>query len=194
MTDTVKAESKQNKLFTTRELVLTALMAVIIAVCSWISVPTEVPFTLQTFAVFLAVELLGGKNGFFAVLTYILLGVAGLPVYAEFTSGIGVLAGMTGGYIVGFLFIPLIFRLAEMIPAKKTAVRIVRDVLAMIVGLAVCYAFGTAWFIHVYTAQVESINISGALKMCVTPFLLFDLGKMAAAVIIAERLRKYVKL
>ncbi len=193
MTDTVKAESKQNKLFTTRELVLTALMAVIIAVCSWISVPTEVPFTLQTFAVFLAVELLGGKNGFFAVLTYILLGVAGLPVYAEFTSGIGVLAGMTGGYIVGFLFIPLIFRLAEMIPAKKTAVRIVRDVLAMIVGLAVCYAFGTAWFIHVYTAQVESINIAGALKMCVTPFLLFDLGKMAAAVLIAERLRKYVK-
>ncbi|MGN0576790.1 MAG: biotin transporter BioY, partial [Ruminococcus sp.] len=58
-------------IFTTRQLVFTALMSVIIAVCSWISIPSEVPFTLQTFAVFCALGILGGKCGTFAVLVYI---------------------------------------------------------------------------------------------------------------------------
>ena len=89
--------------FTTKEIVLTALMAVIMAVCSWISIPTEVPFTLQTFAVFCALLLLGGRNGFFSVLVYILLGAVGIPVFAGFSGGMGVILGTTGGYIVGFL-------------------------------------------------------------------------------------------
>ena len=88
----------------TKDMAYIAVFAVLIAVCSWISIPTTVPFTLQTFAVFLTVGVLGGKRGSLAVLVYILLGCVGVPVFAGFSGGIGVLAGQTGGYIVGFLF------------------------------------------------------------------------------------------
>ena len=68
-----------------------------ITICSWISIPTLVPFTLQTFAVFLTVGLLGGKRGTMAVLVYVLLGAIGIPVFAEFTGGIGIILNNTGG-------------------------------------------------------------------------------------------------
>ena len=61
-------------------MVYIAVFAVLIAICSWISIPTTVPFTLQTFAVFLAVGVLGGKRGSLSVLIYILLGAVGIPV------------------------------------------------------------------------------------------------------------------
>ena len=77
----------KKKLFTTKELVLTAMLAAVIAVCAWISIPATVEFTLQVFGVFCALEILGGRNGFFAILVYILLGAVGLPVFAHFTGG-----------------------------------------------------------------------------------------------------------
>ena len=87
----------------TYDMVCIAVFAVIIAICSWISIPATVPFTLQTFAIFLTVGVLGGKKGSLAVLVYILLGAVGVPVFAGFSAGIGILFGNTGGYIVGFL-------------------------------------------------------------------------------------------
>ena len=66
----------------TRELAYTGILAALIAVCSWISIPTAVPFTLQTFAVFLTLGLLGGRLGTLAVTVYLLLGAVGLPVFA----------------------------------------------------------------------------------------------------------------
>ena len=77
-------------------------LAALMAVCSWISIPTAIPFTLQTMAVFLAVGLLGGKRGTLAVTAYVLLGAVGAPVFANFSGGIGILLGQTGGYILGF--------------------------------------------------------------------------------------------
>jgi len=184
---------KKHSMFTTKEIVFTAFMAVIIAVCSWISIPAQVPFTLQTFAVFCALGLLGGKNGFFAVLVYILLGICGVPVFAGFTGGIGIIMGSTGGYIVGFLLLAVVYLLAEKIPVKSGIARFIVNVSAMIIGLGVCYAFGTAWFMYVYAKSAE-IDLATALKWCVTPFIPIDLAKMALAIVITERVKKYVNI
>ena len=70
----------------TYDMVYIAVFAVLMAICSWISIPATVPFTLQTFAVFLAVCVLGGKRGTIAVVVYILLGAIGIPVFAGFTQ------------------------------------------------------------------------------------------------------------
>ena len=86
------------------------------------------------------VELLGGKKGFVSILVYILLGAVGLPVFSGFKGGIGVLFGTTGGYIVGFILIALIYQISVNLLGNKIYVR----VMAMIAGLIVCYAFGTA--------------------------------------------------
>ncbi|MDO4863855.1 MAG: biotin transporter BioY [Ruminococcus sp.] len=195
MENTIAHEAPKKRLFTTRELTYTALMAVLIIVCSWISIPTpwNVSFTLQTFAVFFSLVLLGGKCGTFSVLTFLLLGAVGLPVFSGFKGGVSALFGLTGGYILGFLLTALIYWLAELIPAKGAA-RIVRNIAAMLVGLAACYLFGTLWFMHVYAIDDKVITFSGALALCVVPYLAFDLAKLALAVILGESLRKLIKV
>ena len=84
-----------------------ALFAVLLTVCAWISVPLPVPFTLQTFAIFAALGILGGRRGTWAVAVYLLLGAVGLPVFSGFRGGLGALLGTTGGYILGFLALAL---------------------------------------------------------------------------------------
>ena len=90
------------------DIAFIALSAALMAVCSWISIPAAVPFTLQTFAVFLTTGLLGGRRSTIAVMLYIFLGAVGLPVFSGFSGGIGHLIGPTGGYIFGFSFTALI--------------------------------------------------------------------------------------
>ena len=118
----------------TYDIVYIAVFAVIMAICSWISIPAAVPFTLQTFGVFIAAGVLGGKRGTLSVLVFILLGAVGIPVFANFSGGIGVLVGPTGGYIIGFLFSALVMWAMEKLPGKKSIMQIV----SMVVGLVVC--------------------------------------------------------
>ena len=103
----------------TRNMVYIAMFAVLISICSWISIPSAVPFTMQTFGIFLAVAVLGGKRGSLAVLVYLLLGLVGVPVFAGFSGGIGCLAGTTGGYIVGFQLTALVMWAMEMMLGKR---------------------------------------------------------------------------
>ncbi len=169
-------------------MVFIAVFAALIAVCSQIQIPSVVPFTLQTFAVFLAVGLLGGKRGTVSVLIYILLGAVGLPVFAGFKGGIGALLGTTGGYIIGFIFSALIMWGFEKIPGKKIPIL----TLSMIAGLIVCYAFGTAWFITVYTNTKEPVGVATALSWCVFPFIIPDLIKIALALFLTGRLKRFM--
>ena len=166
-----------------------ALCAAVMAVCSWISIPAAVPFTMQTFGVFLAVGLLGGRNGTLAVLVYILLGAAGLPVFSGFNGGIGHLFGATGGYIIGFVFSALPMWLAEALFGKSNKVLIV----SMVAGLLVCYAFGTAWFMVVYARDSGSIGLITALSWCVFPYIIPDALKILLAAVLTRRLRPLIK-
>lgn len=175
--------------WTPRDITYTAAMAGLIAVCSWISIPAAVPFTLQTFAVYLALELLGGKRGTFSVLVYLLLGASGLPVFAGFSGGVGVLFGSTGGYILGFLGLSLLYWGFTANFGKKLPVRIA----AMILGLAVCYTFGTVWFLIVYTHTTGPVGLATTLGWCVFPFILPDLIKLILAVVLAGRLTKHMR-
>ncbi|MBQ9663083.1 MAG: biotin transporter BioY [Oscillospiraceae bacterium] len=177
-----------NKQFRVVDLAYMAVCAALIAVCAWITVPAAVPFTLQTFAVFCVLGLLGGKRGTVAILVYILLGAVGLPVFSGFNGGIGALLGTTGGYIIGFIFIGLIYWAAEKLFGTKLAVRIA----AMVIGLLVCYVFGTAWFMLVYARRSGAIALGTALGWCVLPFIVPDLVKMALAVLLSDRLRKFL--
>ena len=172
----------------TKDIALTALFVAVMAVCSWISIPATVPFTLQTFGVFLSVGLLGGKRGSLAILVYLLLGAVGLPVFSGFTGGIGHLLGPTGGYIIGFIFSALLMWLAERLFGKSVTVLAV----SMIAGLIVCYAFGTSWFMSVYTKNTGEIGLMTALGWCVIPYIIPDVAKIVLAVLLTRRLRPYV--
>lgn len=170
----------------TYDMAYIGIFAVMIAVCSWISIPATVPFTLQTFAVFLSVALLGGKRGTMSVVIYILLGAIGVPVFAEFTGGLGIIMNNTGGYIIGFLFAALVMWAAESLFGRKLWVQAV----SMVVGLAVCYAFGTAWFMFVYMRDAGAVGLMTVLGWCVIPFIIPDLVKIGLALMFGRMLRK----
>ena len=174
----------------TYDIVYIAVFAVIMAICSWISIPAAVPFTLQTFGVFIAVGILGGKRGTLSVLVFILLGAIGVPVFAGFSGGIGVLAGTTGGYIIGFLFSALVMWAMEALWGKSPAVQI----LSMLAGLIVCYAMGTVWFMVVYTKTSGAVSLGTVLGWCVIPFIIPDLVKIALAFVLSRRVRKLVPM
>lgn len=174
----------------TLDMVYIAMFTVLIAICSWISIPTTVPFTLQTFGVFVTVGVLGGKRGSLSVLIYLLLGAIGIPVFAGFTGGMGIVLGSTGGYIIGFLLSTLLMWGMEKLLGKKTWVL----ALSMVLGLLVCYIFGTIWFMLVYTRETGAIGLWTALGWCVFPFVIPDLGKIVLALLICKRLAKVIKV
>ncbi|MBR4576910.1 MAG: biotin transporter BioY [Clostridia bacterium] len=184
---------KKTKGFQTKDLAYVAVCAVLMAVCSWISIPAAVPFTLQTFAVFCSLGFLGGRRGTAAILVYLLLGALGVPVFAGFSGGIGILFGATGGYLLGFILMGLVYWLGEQLSRDGRGVRGVR-IVSMILGLLLCYAFGTAWFMFVYARQSGAIALGTALAWCVIPFLLPDLVKLALALQLSGRLRKVLHL
>lgn len=186
---TVKTINLTQKIKTI-DIAFIAMFSAILAVCSWISIPAAVPFTLQTFGVFLAVGVLGGKRGTLTVLTYILMGMIGVPVFAGFSGGIGCLLGSTGGYIIGFLFSAILMWLMECLLGKKKWVLI----LSMIFGLLVCYLFGTIWFMFVYARSTGAIGMWTALTWCVIPYIIPDGIKIGLAFVMSMRLKRISKL
>ena len=185
MSDNTTAVSpKTGGRLTTRDITICALSIALIAVCSWISIPMTIPFTLQTFAVCLIAALLGARRAVIGTLAYIVLGAVGVPVFAGFKGGIGSLLGPTGGYIIGFIFTALIVGFAAERFGRSLQVLIP----AMIIGILVCYAFGTAWFVIVYTRTKEAIGIGAALGWCVTPYIPADTVKLLLASFLACRL------
>ena len=174
----------------TVDMAYIAMFAVVMAVCAWISIPAAVPFTLQTLGVFLAVGMLGGKRGTLAVLIYLLLGAVGMPVFAGFNGGLGYMLGSTGGYIVGFLLSALTMWGFEAALGRKTWVLAV----SMVLGLAVCYAFGTAWFMVVYAKNTGAIGLMTALGWCVIPYIVPDLVKIALALLLQKLLSSAIRL
>ena len=162
------------------------MFTALIAVCSIISIPIgEVPITLQTFAICLAAAMLGWKRGTLSVLIYILLGAVGVPVFAGMSGGIGILAGPTGGYIIGFILTALVVGFA----ADKWQRKALPLTIAMVIGVLLCYAVGTVWFM-----VVTKMHLGESLMLCVVPFLIPDAVKIALAMILSNRLSKVVTL
>lgn len=170
-----------------RSLTMIALSAALMAVCSFITVPNPfVPFTLQTFGLYVTILLLGGRRATLAVLLYLALGAVGLPVFSGFRGGIGALLGFTGGYLIGFLFCSLTaWGLEKLLPEGT-----LREGLSLAIGTLVCYAFGTAWFVAVYTGEKGPIGLMTVLTTCVLPFLIPDALKGVLALIVSGRLKR----
>lgn len=160
-------------------MVLASLFASLTAICAWVSVPVaDIAFTLQTFGVLLTLGVLGGKWGSVSIMIYLLLGAVGLPVFSGFQGGIGVLLGVTGGYIWGFLFSGLAYWALERMGKLP----------AMVAALAVCYLCGCAWFFLYSGGGWVFI-----LMKCVVPYLIPDGVKLGLALNLSKRIGRHMK-
>lgn len=188
MGDRTAPDTSSSKM-SAKDIAFVALFVSLMAVCSWISVPAAVPFTMQTFAVFLTSALIGGRLGTITVIVYLLLGATGVPVFAGFSGGISELLGPSGGYLIGFVFSALVMWAAESV--SDGSFRSVT--VSMVPALLICYAFGTAWFVIVYTKTSGSIGIGAALSMCVLPYIIPDVLKIFLASALARKLRPLIR-
>ena len=120
----------------TKELAYIALMTAVISVLAPISLPIvgEVPISLATLAVMLSGVLLGSRNGAAAAALYLVLGAIGVPVFAGYTSGAGILFGVTGGYLFGY--IPLAFLSGWFYERAKPEKKIMAAFAGMITAVA----------------------------------------------------------
>lgn len=166
-----------------RDMTLAALFAAVIAVMApWSFSAGAVPITLATLAIYLASAVLGWKKAALAVVIYVMLGAAGLPVFSGATGGLQKLAGPTGGYILGYIPLAVIAGLF----AEKYA-NIPGRVAGMLLGTLVLYVLGTAWF-----CVSLGKDPGYAIGVCVLPFLPGDAVKIAAASVLAGKLRSAV--
>lgn len=150
-----------------------------------ISIPFPVPFTLQLLGVYFALFYLGGKRGLIAVLLYVAIGALGLPVFSGFSGGFGRLFDATGGFILGFILLAIVYLALDRILPAKGGVRVVPTV----VSLLAFYAFGSIWYAAFYTdGSLGGYLASTALT--VLPFILPDLVKIALAALLASRIKK----
>lgn len=169
-----------------REMCLTALMTALICVAAPLTVPVGViPVSLATLAVYLAGALLGSKRGVMAVALYLLIGAVGVPVYAGFGAGIQKLVGVTGGYLWGYLPCAAVVGFA----ADRARGRGWMLPVSMILGTAICYGLGTAWFM----LQMR-MGLAESLASCVLPFLPGDAVKIVLASAAVPVLRRKLKI
>ena len=146
----------------TRDMCFIAFFAAIIAICAQISfpLPSGVPLTLQTFAVLLAGIVLGPKKGALAVIVYILLGAAGIPVFTQFRGGINVIAGPTGGFILSF---PIMAFAAGIGAGKNSVIGLASGLTG---GVAINFFSGMLFFSFIMSAGLRT-----AFAATVLPFI-----------------------
>ena len=169
-----------------KEMTLTAVAAALICIAGPLVIPIgPIPLSLATFAVYLAGAVSGKKRGTLAVGLYLLIGIIGVPVFSGFSGGFQKLAGVTGGYLAGYLPCAYLAGLGSEMAEREGKPRMLP--VMMTAGTLLLYAIGTAWF------MIQSGNAFGtALSLCVVPFLPGDAAKIAAAAMLTVPVRKAV--
>ena len=195
---TIVSGDENRRLPNTYDIVLEAIGAAIIVIGSYISLTVlTVPFTLQTLAIFAVLMTTGGKRGTVSIFCYLLLGTIGLPVFAGFKGGFASILGPTGGFLIGFIPMGLIYLvLADKvfdIESMSRGRRVAFKAWISVVCELVLYIVGVAWFMTVYAAQTGPVGLMTALGWCVFPFLIPDAVKIVFAITVSEACRGAVK-
>ena len=172
--------------FDIRSMTLVSVMTAVCCILAPVSIPIgPVPVSLSVLAVLLTAYLLGPKLGTLSILLYILIGLAGLPVFSGYQGGPAKLFGPTGGYIIGYLPLVLISGWAVWhSPSRKWYLHLI----GMAVGMLTCYALGTGWFL-----LLMHTSLSEALALCVYPFVAFDGVKILTACILGNTITRALR-
>lgn len=177
----------------TYNIVLAGISAALIAVCAWIAIPVgAVPITLSTLGIFLILMSEGFKRGTAAIAVYLLLGLVGIPVFSNFKGGPAVLVGPTGGFLIGYIPMALVFALLVKILRVRTMTgfkKILFNILSAVCSEIVLYLFGCVWLM-LTSGNKDVMNV---LSVCVLPFIIPDIVKITVASLVSQRLAKFIK-
>ncbi len=171
----------------TSTIAMVGVMTAITCILGPLALPIgPVPISLTHISIFLGIYALGMKLGTLSYLLYLLIGLIGLPVFSGGAGGPAKLFGTTGGYLIGFIFMALIA--GWFIDHSD---KLYMHLIGMILGDAICYLFGTLWFVQIYTgADGGRMSFAGALAICVYPFIIGDLIKMVICLVVGPVVRR----
>lgn len=164
-----------------KEITIIAIYISLLTIFSWISIPLVIPFTLQTLMIFIIGYTLNLKKGLLVLISYIVLGILGLPVFSSFKSGITTFLGPTGGFLIGFF--PQIIFISLFIDIKKQKAFIV--IYKSIISLLICYIISALWFMLVYDTTISFLK---AVSIVILPFIIPDILKMYIAYIVSKKI------
>lgn len=175
---------KKINIFTLSKIALMSAVLCVLGPLS-INIPVSpIPITLGIIGILLSVYVLGTKLALLSVGIYLILGSLGVPVFSNFSGGLAKIAGPTGGYLIGYIFLVLI---AGLFVGKFGDKKLLQFCGAM-AGILVCYAFGTVWL------KIQAnMTFSAALAAGVLPYIPFDIAKAVFCVLLGNRLKKLVK-
>lgn len=168
-----------------RDIIICALFCTLICICSVITVPlpfSPVPISLSLIAIFLCGALQSLKYGLFSICGYILLGVAGIPVFSGFNSGFGVLVGPTGGYLLSYVLMILCIYLIIKVFHKRT---FFAYLISMLSSIIICHAFGSIWLAYFLKTDIISALLVGSI-----PYIIPDIIKAVLGAYLAQALYK----
>ena len=171
---------------TTKNIASIGLMTAVLCLLGPISLPIgPVPISLGTFGIYLVCYILGWKKGVLCTITYLLLGMVGVPVFSNFGSGRAKLVGPTGGYLIGYIPMSLIIGIF----ADKFRNNKPMQLVGMVLGTIVVYAIGTAWL-----SVSAKLTFAKALAAGVTPFIVGDAIKIVMAMVLGMPIKARVGL
>lgn len=170
----------ETKQLSIKNIATIGVVTAVICILAPFSIPIGlVPISLSSLAIFLGLYILGWKKGTVSYIIYLLLGLVGLPVFSSFTAGPQKLFGPTGGYLIGFIPMAVIAGLF----IEKSGRKLVLSFVGMVLGMAVCYAFGTGWL-----AVQAHLGFKEALAEGVLPFIVGDIIKMILVAVVAPQI------
>ena len=162
-----------------KQLVVDAMFIALLVVSSFISIPiNQIPYTLQTLVVFIILLTLPLKDSMLIFVIYLIMGLIGLPVFSGFTSGIT----PTLGFIIGFIIIPIIYKILNIIIKIKN--QNILNIINLFICLLILNVIGTIFYMF-----IMNLDFLSSLLICVVPFILIDVIKILASILITNRIK-----
>ena len=172
-------------ILSTKNLSLMALMSALLCLLAPISIPIgPVPITLSIFIIYIISYILDANSALISVFIYLLMGIVGLPVFAGYKSGLGVILGPSGGYLLSYLVVIYISSYYN----NKYYYNKILQLLFMFITLILCYVCGTIWF-----SIFKKMTFIESLFICVFPFIITDVIKIIAACMLGNEIRKRLR-
>ncbi len=179
----------QKKLSATRDLAFIALAVALLVICSFIAIPTPAGhITLQLFAVLLIASIFDIKKSFVSVSLYVTMGLIGLPIFAGFRGGLGVLFDTSGGFLASFIIISLLLPSARYIFGNSR----IAILISSIICILITYVVAALWLCFITAGGLSAKNFGFYLTLSSLPYIFPDLAKLVLALCIAPRVRKFI--
>ncbi len=162
-----------------KQLVVDAMFIALLVVSSFISIPiNQIPYTLQTLVVFIILLTLSLKDSILIFVIYLIMGLIGLPVFSGFTSGIT----PTLGFIIGFIILPIIYKVLNKTVKFKN--NNISNIINLFICLLILNLIGTIFYMI-----LMNLDFLSSLLICVVPFILIDVIKIIASILITNRIK-----